>query len=55
MASGRSGSGRSTISTVDTIPDIVGFTLASVLIELTPGPNMSYLATLAAPAVACPF
>lgn len=28
--------------------DLAGFALASVLIELTPGPNMTYLAVLSA-------
>lgn len=30
------------------MPDILGFALASLLIELTPGPNMTYLAVLSA-------
>lgn len=30
------------------MPDIAGFALASFLIELTPGPNMTYLAVLSA-------
>lgn len=30
------------------MPDLLGFALASLLIELTPGPNMTYLAILAA-------
>lgn len=30
------------------MPDLAGFALASVLIELTPGPNMTYLAVLSA-------
>ncbi|SFV38575.1 Threonine/homoserine/homoserine lactone efflux protein [Devosia crocina] len=30
------------------MPDLVGFALASLLIELTPGPNMTYLAVLSA-------
>ena len=30
------------------MPDLLGFMLASALIELTPGPNMTYLAILAA-------
>ena len=32
---------------VQAIPDLLGFVLASVLVELTPGPNMTYLAILA--------
>jgi len=30
------------------MPDLAGFALASLLIELTPGPNMTYLAVLSA-------
>jgi threonine/homoserine/homoserine lactone efflux protein len=30
------------------MPDLLGFALASLLIEITPGPNMTYLAILAA-------
>lgn len=30
------------------MPDLLGFAVASLLIELTPGPNMTYLAILAA-------
>lgn len=30
------------------MPDLLGFAIASLLIEITPGPNMSYLALLAA-------